>query len=215
MSLQRKVELAVTRGDYEKLLSLIANAERIGRRSFRGIERILQKALEKTGYRFSRGQIHFPDILRAEEAVKKALTLLNGRIVEHVETSKRDAVVIASVRENLYDIGETIASVMATAMGFRVILLGDIEQCEIIGDVMKEAKPHAVVLSGKPGSNSVANYSELMKELGLIQKLKLILPGTPVASGFQGRFGIEISYAVSKKTIKLVEALRSNFGVVA
>jgi len=214
MSLQKNVKLVVGAGDYETLFSLIQNFDRKSRISLALIEKSLQKAIKDTGNKFLEGSIHFPDLLIAVRAVNKALSLLNQKIGENKDSMKKDTIVIATVKEKLYDIGETIASAMATATGFKVLYLGTIEQGEAIEEAIKKDNPHAVVLSGKPGTNVSTNYIKLMKELGVIYELKLVIPGTPVTMNFEGRYGIEILYIKSRKTKKFVQSLRDNFGVV-
>lgn len=95
-------------------------------------------ALDEVGARFERGEIFLPQLMASAEAVKAGFDYLHG-----LERTPREAakgpILLATVKDDIHDIGKNIVRVLLENYGYRVIDLGrDVPPEEIVETVRRE-----------------------------------------------------------------------------
>ncbi|MBQ1394552.1 MAG: homocysteine S-methyltransferase family protein, partial [Lachnospiraceae bacterium] len=139
------------------------------------IDQELIPALDRVGKGFEKGTLYLPQLLMAAEAAQAAF----GVIREHFqgsETHTKGRVILATVKNDIHDIGKNIVKVMMENYGYEVIDLGkDVDPETIVECAIKE-DVDLVGLSALM-TTTVVSMEETIK---LMRKKK---PATKVAVG--------------------------------
>lgn len=110
------------------------------------INQILIPAITEVGDLYEKGVYFLPQLIMSADTMKKAVKILNDKI----GNEKKEAIakiVIATVKNDIHDIGKNIVSVLLENNGFEVIDLGkDVDQQKVLETAIKE-KADIVALS--------------------------------------------------------------------
>lgn len=123
MDTTRLLFKAVVAGDRVGAGALTKRALNEGMRSEDIIDQALMPAMATVGEKFKNNKIFVPEMLVAARAMKKAMSLLEPRLLAAGVTPKHTAV-IGTVEGDLHDIGKNLVAIMWRGAGFRVIDLG-------------------------------------------------------------------------------------------
>ncbi len=136
----------ILRGDAAGIESDLDEA--LTRRDAMGvINDVLLPAMQEVGDRFGRGEMQLPFVLKAAEAMKAAVRVLEPRLAGPREAS-RGTLVLATVRGDVHDIGKNLVDILLSNNGFRVINLGTRQPIHDILEAARREGAHAVGLSG-------------------------------------------------------------------
>lgn len=104
------------------------------------IETYLIPALDKVGQGFEQGTVFLPQLLMSAEAAKASFEVLKLHMANAgEEQSKKEKIVLATVKGDIHDIGKNIVKVLLENYSFEVIDLGkDVEPEVIVEKVMEE-----------------------------------------------------------------------------
>ncbi|MCJ7604991.1 MAG: cobalamin-dependent protein [Dehalococcoidales bacterium] len=106
----------------------------------------LTAGMTVVGEKFSTKEYFIPDMLASAEAVGEAMEILKPYF-EDAKVESRGKVVIATVKNDIHDIGKNIVAIMLRGAGYEVIDVGiDVSEENIIEAVRKE-KPDFLGLS--------------------------------------------------------------------
>ena len=139
------------------------------------IDQELIPALDRVGKGFEKGTLYLPQLLMAAEAAQAAF----GVIREHFqgsETHTKGRVILATVKNDIHDIGKNIVKVMMENYGYEVIDLGKDVAPETIVECAIKEDVDLVGLSALM-TTTVVSMEETIK---LMRKKK---PATKVAVG--------------------------------
>ena len=104
----------------------------------------LTESMDIVGEKFEQEEYLIPDMLASAECVGAAMDILNPHLVE-AGVENRGKFVIATVAEDLHDIGKNIVSIMLKGAGYEVIDLGaDVPTERIIEAVGEHQAPTLV-----------------------------------------------------------------------
>lgn len=141
------------------------------------IDQALIPALDQVGQGFEKKTVFLPQLLMSADAAKAGFDVIKEHLKAQGNDSKsKGAIVIATVKGDIHDIGKNIVKVLLENYGFKVIDLGKDVPPEL---VVETAKEHGVKLVGLSAlmTTTVANM-ELT-----IQMLKKELPQCKVMVG--------------------------------
>lgn len=123
---------------------------------------ILIKALNDVGKRYEEGKIFLPRLISCAECAKKAFDIIGERLPKG--SGKRGKVVLATVKNDVHDIGKNIVKVVASSYGYEVIDLGkDVPEEEVVKAYLKHM-PVAIGLSALM-TTTVKSMEETVKAL--------------------------------------------------
>jgi trimethylamine corrinoid protein len=168
-------------------------------------------AINEVGELFGSGQMFFPELIGAADAMKAASDIVNDALVSDAgEQKEKTTVVIASVKGDVHDIGKCIVVSLMTANGFIVHDLGrDVSAEDIIEKavgVNADVIGTSALLTTTMGEQKV--LEEALKSEGLRDRFKTIVGGAPVTPRWAKRIGAD-AYAENAQdgVVKIRELL--------
>lgn len=128
----------------------------------------LVPALDKVGRDYDKGVIFLPQLMVSAETAKLVFDEIKEKLTSNSGPSK-GCVVIATVQNDVHDIGKNIVKVVLQSYGFDVIDLGKDVPPQVVCDAVREHNPIAVGLSALMTTTvvSMEETIKLMKEQGL------------------------------------------------
>lgn len=169
-------------------------------------------AINEVGELFGSGQMFFPELIGAADAMKAASDIVNEVLAsgDVGEQQEKTTVVIASVKGDVHDIGKCIVVSLMTANGFIVHDLGrDVSAEDIIEKavgVNADVIGTSALLTTTMAEQKV--LEEALKSEGLRDRFKTIVGGAPVTPRWAKRIGAD-AYAENAQdgVVKIRELL--------
>ncbi len=120
-------------------------------------------------------------------------------------------VIMATVKEDLHDIGKNIVTILLRGAGYTVKDLGNDVTPQAIVDAVREDKPQFVGLSALLTSTMthMGETIQALTESGLRDKVKVIIGGAPVSEEFAKSIGADGYGADGFQAVAVVESLNS------
>ncbi len=158
------------------------------------IERGYAQGLHTIGEKFEQGEAFLPELMRAAEAMKEAMRILEPELKKRGKARKTlGRIVIGTIEGDLHDIGKNIVAAMFTATGFEVYDLGrNVSMESFIGKV-KEVQAHILACSALLTVTMPAQ-DRLIKRLaseGVRDKIKVMVGGAPVSEAWAKSIGAD------------------------
>ncbi len=107
----------------------------------------LMRGMDEVGRLFNDNQLIVAEVLQSAEAMKAAVAHLEP-FMEKAETATRAAIVLATVKGDVHDIGKNLVDIILSNNGYRVINLGIKVPPEELIAACHAHKPDAIGLSG-------------------------------------------------------------------
>ena len=145
------------------------------------IDEAIVPAMDHVGQLFSNNQIFIPEMLMAAKASEAVLEILSPIMVGDQAVKSRGKVAIATVKEDLHDIGKNIVLSMMQGGGFEVVDLGVDCPADKIVDAVRDGAQivglSAVLTTVLPNMKEVVDKLE---QAGLRDKCKVLIGGAAV-----------------------------------
>lgn len=152
----------------------------------------LTEAMDVVGEKFNSKEYLIPDMLASAECVGAAMEILHPHLLK-AGVEKKDKFIIATVKDDLHDIGKNIVSIMLKGAGYEVIDLGaDVSTEEIISAV-KEHQARFLGLSALL-TTTMRSMEDVIKGLasnGLRDQVKILIGGAPTSQEFAESIGAD------------------------
>ena len=170
------------------------------------INQALNPALAEVGDLFDDGRLYLPELILAAEAMDAAMEVLLPVIKKRGEVSESmGRVVLATVKNDVHDIGKNIVGALLNANGFEVIDLGrDVDAQRIVETAQKE-KADIIGLSALLSTTLpyCKDTVRLLEDKGIRDQYHVFIGGGPVTPEYAETLGCEYggahaSAAVSK-----------------
>jgi 5-methyltetrahydrofolate--homocysteine methyltransferase len=158
---------------------------------------ILTKALtpgmEEVGELFEKGEYLVPDMLASAECMAEATKILKPHLVD-TDIQNKGKFVIATVEEDLHDIGKNIVGTILFGSGYDVQDLGTSVNAQAIVDAVKESKAQYVGLSALLTStmHHMKEVIDLLKESGIRDQVTVCVGGAPISEEFSQKIGADL-----------------------
>jgi 5-methyltetrahydrofolate--homocysteine methyltransferase len=179
-----------------------------------GIQNIITKGLsggmDIVGQKFEAGEYFIPDMLASAEAVSAAMDILQPRLAAS-DIKTKGTIIVATVKDDLHDIGKNIVSLLLRGAGYTVRDLGNNVNAQAIVDAVREEKPQFLGLSALLTSTMarMAVVIQMLEQNGLRDQIKIIVGGAPVSEEFAKSIGADGYGADGFQAVAVVEALAS------
>ena len=177
------------------------------------MERDLFPAIKSVGERFEKGEYFLTDLMSAADAMRAASRVLVSGIREEskgkMTPAKIGKVVIGTVSGDIHDIGKNIVALLLEVNGFDTYDLGkDVESMKFI-ERAAEVQANIMALSAlmtttKPAQKEVM---DLLKELGLHQKLRVMIGGAPTTNEWAEQIGANGWAETAEQGVELAQRL--------
>lgn len=172
------------------------------------IKEFMVPAMNKVGDMFEKGEAFVPELLLAARAMKGSLDLIQPLLASrNIETGAR--VIIGTVQGDLHDIGKNIVGSMLEGAGFSVINLGNDVSPSGFVSAIKTHNPKIVAMSALLTTTMTAMQTTIsaIRDAGLRDKVKIIIGGAPVTSGFCEKIGADGFSDNANGAVKLARSL--------
>ncbi len=162
----------------------------------------------EVGRRFEAGDYYVPEMLIAARAMQAGLTILRPLLVASgVKTAGK--VVMGTVKGDLHDIGKNLVTMMLEGAGFEVVDLGTDVAPEKFAAAVREHKPQLVGMSAllTTTMQNMKSTIEAIEDLGLRDKVKVIVGGAPVTETFAKEVGADGFAPDASRAVALAKRL--------
>ncbi|MBE0431114.1 MAG: corrinoid protein [Dehalococcoidia bacterium] len=170
----------------------------------------LSGGMDVVGQKFEAGEYFIPDMLASAEAVGAAMEVLQPRLASSGIDSK-GTIIVATVKDDLHDIGKNIVSILLRGAGYIVKDLGNNIDTQVIVDAVRKDKPQVLGLSALLTSTMarMGDVIQALEESGLRDQVKVIVGGAPVSEEFARSIGADGYGADGFQAVAVVETLAS------
>ncbi|MDA8442948.1 MAG: cobalamin-dependent protein [Peptococcaceae bacterium] len=156
------------------------------------IVEICRQGVELVGKSYSEGDYFLADLVMSEEIFKGVMQILEPLIPLDVQQSGVP-IVMGTIEGDIHDLGKNIAIYLLRSHGFRVLDLGvDVSPAQFVESVNACGAPIlgiSVLLSFCVGT--VKKVVDLFQEVGLRDKVKIIVGGYPVDEQVKEYTGVD------------------------
>jgi len=170
----------------------------------------LTVGLDEVGEKFECGEYYLPDMMLAAEAMSAVLEMLAPKLEQERNTSEQAVrVVIGTVKGDLHSIGKDIVIMLLKAAGMEIIDLGvDVPSANFVRSV---ADNGADVLGISALMTTTIQEQkkiiDLLVEMGLREKVKVIVGGAPLSEEWALKIGADAYAADAIAGVKKIKAL--------
>ena len=140
----------------------------------KALEKGLKVGIDIVGEKFSRDELFLPHLLMAADALNAAVSVLKKNIpLEAIDKMRVGTIVIATVKDDIHDVGKNIVSALLSASGFEVYDLGKDVNVALIVD-------KAVAVDADIIMASALMTTTMRRQRGIIEELEF--------KGIRGQF---------------------------
>ena len=166
----------------------------------------LVPALDKVGRDYDKGVIFLPQLMVSAETAKLVFDEIKEKLVSNDGPSK-GCVVIATVQNDVHDIGKNIVKVVLQSYGFEVIDLGKDVPPEVVCDACSEYNPIAMGLSALMTTTVVSMEAtiKMMHEQGIT--IPTFCGGAVVTDDVVKKIGGDYYAADAMESVRICEKL--------
>ena len=204
-----RLKQAVIQYDMEGVAALAQEGLDHGLNPLKGIEDGLAAGIREVGARFGKGELFLPELVMAAETMRAGVAVLEPHIPKGSAGRKMRKVVLATVQDDIHEIGKNLVSTMLTASGFEVVDLGVNQPSDVI---LKKAEDTGAEIVGVSAlmTTSMPRMKELIKATeakGLRPKEKIIVGGAPVTDQYAKEIGSDGTAGDASGAVRLVHRL--------
>lgn len=156
------------------------------------LNKSLNPGMEEVGRRYEEGEYLTPDMLASAECVSEIMKILEPKLVK-TDVQSKGKFIVATVKDDLHDIGKNIVATLLRGSGYEVKDLGTSVTPEEIVEEVKRTNAQFVGLSALL-TTTMANMKgvvDKLKEAGLKDKVKVLIGGAPVSKEFAQKIGAD------------------------
>ena len=140
----------------------------------KALEKGLKVGIDIVGDKFSRDELFLPHLLMAADALNAAVSVLKKNIpLDAIDKMRVGTIVIATVKDDIHDVGKNIVSALLSASGFEVHDLGKDVNVALIVD-------KAVAVDADIIMASALMTTTMRRQRGIIEELEF--------KGIRGQF---------------------------
>jgi len=204
-----RLKKAVVEYDMEGVAALAREALAHGLDPLKGIEEGLAAGIREVGRRFGEGELFLPELVMAAETMRAGVAVLEPHIPKGAEGRKAHKVLLATVQDDIHEIGKNLVATMLTASGYDVIDLGVNQPSDVILEKAKETGAEIVGVSALM-TTSMPRMKELISKAeakGLRSERRFIVGGAPVTEQYAREIGSDGTAGDASGAVRLVQRL--------
>lgn len=150
--------------------------------------------MKEVGQKFEDGELFLPEMIKAADAWKKAVAILEPKIApDEMERRKVGRMVIGTVQSDIHDLGKNIVTAFLKTVGFEIVDLGvDVSPSKFIS-AAEEFQADIIGMSSLL-TTSMPYQKSVLEHLGarkLREKYKVIVGGGPVNQVWADEIGAD------------------------
>jgi 5-methyltetrahydrofolate--homocysteine methyltransferase len=200
----------VLNGDNKTITGKVNTALEAGHDPAYILNQGMVSAMAEVGHLFEIGEYYVPEMLISARAMQTALAVLKPKLVD-ADVKPIAKVAIGTVKGDLHDIGKNLVAMMLEGAAFEIIDLGVDVAPEKFVEAVKEKGAELVALSALL-TTTMTNMKatiEALKAAGLRSKVKVMVGGAPLTSGFAEEIEADGYAPDASRAVALAKALVS------
>jgi len=181
-----RLKQAVIDYDMEGVEKLAREALDQGQDPLDGIEKGLAAGIREVGQRFGAGDLFLPELVMAAETMRTGVAVLEPHVKKDGRARVVHRVVLATVQDDIHEIGKNLVATLLTANGFEVVDLGVNQPGDSILQKAQEVGAELVGVSALM-TTSMPRMKELLSSAeskGDRSRRKYIVGGAPVTDQY-------------------------------
>ena len=204
-----RLKKAVLEYDMEGMPALAQEALDHGLDPLQGIEKGLAAGIREVGQRFGAGDLFLPELVMAAETMRAGVAVLEPHVPKDAAARETHRVVLATVQDDIHEIGKNLVATMLTANGFDVVDLGVNQSSEAILAKAAEEGAEIVGVSALM-TTSMPRMRELLATAtakGVRSKGKFVVGGAPVTEAYAKEIGSDGTAGDASGAVRLAQKL--------
>ena len=204
-----RLKKAVLEYDMENMGKLAEEALDHGMDPLQGIEQGLAAGIREVGQKFGAGELFLPELVMAAETMRTGVAVLEPHVPKGSAARVTHNVVLATVQDDIHEIGKNLVATMLTASGFDVIDMGVNQPSEAILKRAVEEKAEIVGVSALM-TTSMPRMKELIHAAagkGVRAKEKFVVGGAPVTEQYAKEIGSDGTAGDASGAVRLAQKL--------
>ncbi len=204
-----RLKKAVMEYDMEGMPALAKEALDHGMDPLQGIEKGLGAGIRDVGQKFGAGECFLPELVMAAETMRAGVAVLEPHVPKGAAGRVTHKVVLATVQDDIHEIGKNLVSTMLTANGFDVFDLGVNQSAEAILKKAQELNAEIVGVSALM-TTSMPRMKELLaaaKSKGMRSSEKFVVGGAPVTEQYAKEIGSDGTAGDASGAVRLAQKL--------
>ncbi len=204
-----RLKKAVMEYDMEGIAALAKEALDKGMDPLTGIENGLAAGIREVGQRFGAGELFLPELVMAAETMRTGVAVLEPKIPKGSKGRQTRKVVLATVQDDIHEIGKNLVATMLTANGYEVVDLGVNQPADVVLKKAQEIGAEVVGVSALM-TTSMPRMKELLSTAqgkGLRSEKKYIVGGAPVTEQYAKEIGSDGTAGDASGAVRLVQHL--------
>ena len=150
------------------------------------IENGLAAGIREVGEKFGAGELFLPELVMAAEAMRAGVAVLQPHLSKEEGRGNRQRVLLATVQDDIHEIGKNLVGALLTANGFEVVDIGVNQPADTILDKFSEASADLVGISALM-TTSMPRLKEVLAQAerrGIRARGRFIVGGAPVTAAY-------------------------------
>jgi len=183
---------AIIRGDAQAVKAQTSKALEEGSEPRDILVNGLIAGMNIVGEGMESGEMFLPEVLASAGAMHTGLNIVKPLLATSDEEGLCK-VIIGTVEGDIHDIGKRIVGLILEGVGFSVTDIGVDVRAEAFAEAIKEHNPHILGMSALL-TTTVLNMGktiDLLKEIGLRDKVKIIIGGAAATEEFAKSIGAD------------------------
>ena len=205
----QRLKKAVIEYDMEGVGKLAEEALAHGLDPLEGIEEGLAAGIREVGIRFGAGELFLPELVMAAETMRTGVAILEPRIPKGGKGRTAPKVVLATVQDDIHEIGKNLVATMLIANGFEVVDLGVNQPSDAILKRAQDLKADIVGVSALM-TTSMPRMKELLDHAqghGARMTHQFIVGGAPVTEQYAKEIGADGTAGDASGAVRLAQGL--------
>ncbi len=204
-----RLKKAVIDYDMEGIAVLAQEALNHGMDPLQGIEKGLAAGIREIGQRFGAGELFLPELVMAAETMRAGAAILEPHVPKGTGARKVHRVVLATVQDDIHEIGKNLVATMLTANGFDVVDLGVNQPTDVILKKAQEVQAEivgvsALMTTSMPRMKEVINTAA---STGVKGDKRFIVGGAPVTEQYAKEIGSDGTAGDASGAVRLAQRL--------
>jgi methanogenic corrinoid protein MtbC1 len=187
-----KIQKAVVELDEESLHKLTEEAIAAKVDPAEAIDKAYTAGIRKVGELFEKGDYFLPELIRAAEIVKEAVTRVE-KLIPEGQVIRKGKIVIGTVAGDIHDIGKNLVIIWISTRGIEAVDIG--VDCPVDKFIDRALEENADIIGASCLLTMTApeqkKLIERMKERGMRERFKVLVGGAAIDGAWAEEIGAD------------------------
>jgi len=204
-----RLRKAVLEYDLDGVESLAQAALDHGVPPLEAVEKGLAAGIREVGEKFGAGELFLPELVMAAETMRAGTAVIQPHLTQGAGHGPRKRVLLATVQDDIHEIGKNLVGTLLTANGYEVIDLGVNQRADAILAKFSETGADVVGISALM-TTSMPRMKEILttaQQRGIRAQGRFVIGGAPVTEAYAKEIGSDGTSGDAAGAVRLVQRL--------